>query len=144
MLNACGGSDGGSENVEAIIESPNETVSEIESVSVEQALQEMDSLVATQDFSFTTKDNIEVIVELNDDQRAYISLYQEYQQLDSGRYYPDSASLVISGALQNGLFKQSFIGLNKQTQYLLEVWFYDGSEPLQQELIVDDNQLIWQ
>ena len=144
MLNACGGSSGESENAQGIIESPEETGSEVESVVAEQVLMEMDFLLAAQDFSFTTKENIEVRVELNDDKRAYISLYKKYQQLDSGRYYPDSKSLVIAGALQNGIFEQSFTSLNKQPQYLIEVWFYDGSEPQQQEIIVHNNQLIWQ
>ncbi|MFT6926261.1 MAG: hypothetical protein ACJAZP_001871 [Psychromonas sp.] len=149
LLNACGGSGGESESASNILESSNETVSVVEPVAVESFVVEegqlqIDYLVAAQDFSFTTKETIEVIVELNDDQRAYISVYKDYQLLDSGRYYPDSASRVMGGALQNGSFTQSFTGLNKQSQYLLEVWFYDGSEPLQQEIYVDNNQLIWQ
>lgn len=128
MLNACGGE---SESVQS---------------AGEKAVVEIDSLVAAEDFSFTTKDNIEVIVELDDykEKRAYFSLYSEYQKLDSGRYYPESASRVMGKELQNGILNESFIGLNNQQLYLLEVWLYDGSEPLQKELSVNNNQLIWQ
>jgi hypothetical protein len=142
MLNACGGG-GESEGTKNMPESASESSADLESASAEEAQLAIDSLVAVEGFSFTTKDTIEVIVELNDHQRAYVSVYSDYQQLDSDRYYPDSASRVLGGALQNGIFKQSFTGLNKQQQYLIQVWFYDGREPLEKELSVDNKQLIW-
>ena len=47
-------------------------------------------------------------------QCAYVSVYSAYQRLDSERYYPDATSRLIAGALQDGSFTQSFIGLNNQ------------------------------
>ena len=136
ILSGCGGSGGGDaqENTELQLE------------QAEAVTTTMDSLVAAEDFSFTSKKQIQVILELNDyqDQRAFVSVYREYQQLDSGRYYPDSASRVISGQLQSGIFNESFTALDNQPEYLIEVWFYDGREPLQKELSVNNNQLIWQ
>ena len=76
-------------------------------------------------------------------QRAYVSIYRKYQLLDSGRYYPDSTSRVIAGALQNGIFKQSFIGFNNQQKYLIEICFYDARVPIQRELLLKNNHLIW-
>ena len=136
ILSGCGGSGGGDaqENAELQLE------------QAEAVTTTMDSLVAAEDFSFTSKKQIQVILELNDyqDQRAFVSVYREYQLLDSGRYYPDSASRVISGQLQSGIFNESFTALDNQQEYLIEVWFYDGREPLQKELSVNNNQLIWQ
>ena len=136
ILSGCGGSGGGDaqENAELQLE------------QAEAVTTTMDSLVAAEDFSFTSKKQIQVILELNyyQDQRAFVSVYREYQQLDSGRYYPDSASRVISGQLQSGIFNESFTALDNQQEYLIEVWFYDGREPLQKELSVNNNQLIWQ
>lgn len=149
-INACGGSGGGSEDTALVIsESSVAAVTEeiaVEPIAVEQAVPEMRDLVAADGFTFTSKNNIQLQIILKDyqRQRAYVSLYSTYQQLPSGRYYPDSASRVIGGALQNGEFTQSFVGLNNQPKYLIEIWFYDGLEPLQKELLVSNKQLIWQ
>lgn len=141
ILSACGGSGGGND------ESLNEQISEAVKVGaepVEEVVLDMDSLVAAQDFSFTSKNRIQVSLELNDyeNQPAYVSIYRKYQRLDSGRYYPDSTSRVIAGALQKGVFKQSFIGVNNKQKYLLEIWFYDARAPIQKELILNNDQLM--
>ncbi|MFQ3175149.1 MAG: hypothetical protein ACI93H_000131 [Psychromonas sp.] len=141
MLNACGGESDGTISFDN-----GSTAADIESAAVAKAKLAIDSLVAAEGFSFTTKETIEVIVDINADplQRTFVSVYRDYQQLASGRYYPNSDSRILDGELQNGIFKQSFIGLNNQQQYLLQVWFNDGSDPLEQELSVNNNQLIWQ
>ena len=143
ILGGCGGAGGSAESTENKESAAGEPL--VFAEPVEQAVLEMDSLVAAEDFTFTSKNQIQVLVELSAYQelRSYVSLYREYQQLDSGRYYPDPASRVISGVLQNGIFAQSFTGLNNQQQYLIEVWFYDGREPLQKALSVNENQLLW-
>lgn len=145
MLSACGGSGGGSESATSVISETPEPIADIQPVEAEQSVIEMQELVAADGFTFTTKNAVQLQLALNDyqQQRAYVSLYSAYQQLPSGRYYPDPASRVIGGALQNGTFAQSFIGLNNQQQYLLEVWFYDSREPLQKELSVKNKQLLW-
>jgi len=142
LLSGCG-SGGETESLVSVDPAP--VAPDIEPAAEEVPL-EMRELVAAQDFSFTTKNNIQVDIALNDyqDQRAYLSIYSVYQRLDSGRYYPDSASRVIGGALQRGMFEHVFIGLNNQQQYLIEVWFYDGREPLQKVLPVNNKQLRWQ
>ena len=108
-------------------------------ISAEQAQLAMQKLVVADDFTFTTKNTIEVRLDLSEyqNQRAYISLYSHYQALNSEDYYPDPTSRVLSGALVGNIFSQSFIGFNNQQQYLLEVWFYDGRNPLQKVLILD-------
>ncbi|MFT6984550.1 MAG: hypothetical protein ACJAT7_000347 [Psychromonas sp.] len=142
LLSACGGSGGETQSpvvVDSVIDSA------VESISTEEAPLAIHELVATRDFSFTTKTEIEVEIVLNDyqDQRAYVSIYSIYQRLDSGRYYPDSASKVIDGGLLQGEFRQAFIGLNNQQHYLAEVWLYDGSDPLQKELFLNNSDLTW-
>lgn len=133
IVSGCGGSGGGDAQENA----------ELQAQPAAEAA--MDSLVAAEGFAFTSKQQIQVRLALSayQDQRAFVSVYRAYQYLDSGRYYPDSASRVISGPLQSGIFNASFTALDKQQQYLVEVWFYDGREPLQNELSVNNKQLIW-
>jgi hypothetical protein len=137
LLSGCG-SGGETENSVVVDSSVEQKPAEAEPL-------EMNALVAEANFRFTTKTNVQVKITLNDyqDQRAYVSIYSGYHHLDSGRYYPDSATKIIAGALQKGMFSQAFIGLNNQQQYLVEVWLYDGSEPLQKELLLNNSQLTW-
>lgn len=112
---------------------------------------EMSALFAEPDFNFTRKQQIQVALDLSEyldlniDQgkRAYISIYCNYQLLQSVLFYPDSASRVLSGVLQDGKFNSAFVGLNNQSVYLVEVWFYDGEQPIQKEQRVNGNLLAW-
>jgi hypothetical protein len=141
FIYGCGGSEGGSSSNEdsqaSVVESSEEAVL--------IATVEMDDLLAEEDFNFTSKNQIEVSLSLADYQyeRGYISIYSGYQQLDSGDYYPDSTSRVIAGAVVAGEFAQSFVSSTNNQQYLLEIWSYDGQPPMQKELFLQDNKLIW-
>lgn len=111
---------------------------------------EMSELRATADFNFSDKKQVTVsldlttVLELNQQtgERAYISIYAEYQLL-AGRFYPDSSTRVLAGELQNGLFNHSFVALNNQSSYLIEVWFYNGETALQKEQQIIGNNLSW-
>jgi hypothetical protein len=144
-VNGCGGSGGGDSTESGNnTEEGNNEVNVVEEESVTEPRLTMDSLVAAEDFKFISKNKIQLVLALtNEQQRAYVSVYSKYQLLDSGDYYPDPVSKVVAGALQDGIYKESFTGLNNQQQYLIEVWFYDGSDPLQKELMVNDNRLLW-
>lgn len=155
MLIGCGGSDGessgadgGTGGASAAIEDKQVTPAAVD--SVKSAL-EMSELYADPDFDFSSKETVLSSLNLSDStllnaaqkQRAYVSIYRDYQLLPSGRYHPDANSRVLSGALVDGVFDNSFIGLNNQSTYLIEVWFYDGELPLQKEVTVMDGHLTW-
>lgn len=105
----------------------------------------MADLNISEDFTFTTKAEVLLIVDLPiyKEQRAQISLYQNYQQLENLSFHPDSNSKILSGALKNGAFEQVFYALNNQERYLLEVWFYNKKPPLQKELVLTNYELHW-
>lgn len=144
LVTGCGGSGGGGSSVEPQ-QVTIDQVMDVESEPVESTSLAMVDLVANEDFTFANKNQVDVLLELPEynTQRGYVSVYKAYQQLDSDRFYPDSTSRVISGALVNGLFEQSFASINNQQQYLIEVWFYDGQEPIQKVLALAGNQLIF-
>lgn len=152
LLTACGGGGGGSSSADInVTDSSNTSIDNAEITTTEaiesvQTLSlEMDDLVATEDFSFTSKQKVQVFLELTDlqQERAYVSIYSNYMLLDSGRFYPDSSSRVISGALDAGTFSESFTAVKQQSEYLIEIWFYDGSEPQQEVITLTNNELIW-
>ncbi|NRA54068.1 MAG: hypothetical protein HRU23_07985 [Gammaproteobacteria bacterium] len=132
-LISCGGSDDSAANSSSAEQSAD-------------AVLDINQLVAANDFSFTTKSTIEVEIDLAQysDQRAYLNIYRSYQLLDSGQYYPDPASRILASALTDGKINHSFIGLQQQGEYLIEIWRYDGQQPHQQTVTVVDNRLTMQ
>ena len=131
-LSGCGGGDDSSEEV-VVTPVPVDPVADI------------NALVASPKFSFTTKTKIAVNIDIvqNDNQRNHVNIYRDYQLMDDLRYLPNPASRVVSGSLVNGKFTHSFIGLNQQQQYLIEIWTFDGRAPLQRAITVNNNQLTW-
>ena len=158
LIGCGGGGSGGSDNssgsvsqtetlpaTEAVIEESNNVIE-----SHTQAELKMSELQAATNFAFSTKKEIEVNIDINTllaenallGERAYVSIYRDYALLPSGQFYPDSSSRVLSGNLSDGLFNQTFIALNNQSSYLIEVWFYNGEKPIQEELTLITNELI--
>lgn len=160
LVTACGGGGGGggdaatptndtasttdasSTNITPVVE-PRIVVTPTPAIAL--ATVTMQELVATEAFSFTTKQSIQVSVSLAEYEkdRAYISVYGDYQQLQSGRFFPDATSRTVAGNLQQGVFESSFLSLNQQPTFLVEVWFYDGQDALQKEITLVNNKLLW-
>jgi hypothetical protein len=154
LMISCGGGGGGGgssagadsnatdTNTDSVIPLISNNNSDTEST---QPAIEMQDLVASPKFLFTSKQAVEVSVSLSEYQlqRAYISVYDDYQQLPSGRFYPDSSSRTVAGDLQQGQFNNTFVSLTNQSTYLVEVWLYDGQDALQKELTLSDNKLLW-
>lgn len=144
---------GGGGDSETASTSNNETDID-EQVTVEtpaEATVDMSELKASDDFDFTSKEQIEVSFDISDvladnektGSRAYVSVYSDYTLLDSGQYYSNGSSRVVAGDLQDGAFNSSFTSLNDQSTYLIEVWFYNGDDPLQSVQSIVDNSLTW-
>ncbi len=145
LITACGG--GGSSSSAAIENGSDNSITignndAGAAISTQKTMQE---LVAADDFLFTSKEEVQVSVSLNEynNKRAYISVYGDYQQLPSGRYYPNAGSRTTAGNLEQGQFKSSFITHNEQPTFLVEVWLYDGQDAIQKELSLTNNKLTW-
>lgn len=72
-------------------------------------------------------------------QRSHLSVYKEYQAMTSGTYQAKYASKVASEALINGKAKMNFPVSDSQGNLLVEVWFYDGSDPVQHVISAEDS-----
>ncbi|GLS91279.1 hypothetical protein GCM10007916_23480 [Psychromonas marina] len=160
-LLGCGGGGGGSSSAgSASVDSDSTAVSTATQITtpvveqldvVESEALRMSELIASDDFQFTSKQQVNVSLDLDNllaannqtDARAYVSVYSQYQLLPSGQYYPDASSRVVAGDLQNGQFNQDFIAFNDSDSYLIEVWFYDGEPALQKQQVLLNNQLTW-
>lgn len=144
FITACGGEGDTKTEIDPLIPVGTTDNGQQGTVNV-HATKTMQELVAAEDFLFTTKQSIHVSISLPEyeTERAYISVYRDYQLLPSGRYYPDASSRIIAGNLKRGEFESRFVALNKQAKFLVEVWFYDGQDALQKEVYLVNNELIW-
>ncbi len=104
------------------------------------------ALIAPADFNFSPDRQVTLQVALDEliDQRAYFSLYQDYYQHQDGSFSPNYASRVVASALSQGKLDISLSLGKAHTSYLAEIWFYDGRDPLQQIISVEQNRLTWQ
>ncbi|WP_264877237.1 hypothetical protein [Vibrio agarivorans] len=147
-LIGCGGGGGGSaapaqaaeDTAEAVAEETTEVVEEVESV-VESTAQSMQDLVIPDGFSFDpiTEMNIDIDISNLSTQRAYVSIYSEYEETDSGTLAPSGDHKLAGQALEAGMGNIDIVYADGVEKVLAEIWFYDGSDPIQKELTIDDN-----
>lgn len=149
-----GGSGGGTATtpVDTVIAENNETmVNSVENIQVADTELAMNELIASDNFTFTNKQKINVELDLTQlltdnnqtGQRAYVSIYADYQLLPSGEIFPQSSTRVLAGDLINGQFNHDFVAMNNQNEYLIEIWFYNGQPAIQKQEKVIANRLTW-
>lgn len=164
LLTACGGNEEENKTNSTVqeetydifseLEVPiiNETVAQLtENIATdnlsenEEKAFDMDTLVAAENFDFINKEEITVTLNFAEykDKRGYISVYQAYRTIEDGKLFPLADSRVLAGSLIDGEFRKSFTNLNNTQQFLIELWFYDGTKPIQTEITVVNSQLTW-
>lgn len=140
-----GGSTGGSTGSVGT-STPVSSGSDVAAVSeTEVELRTMSELSIPDGFSFNPVMGHQFDVDLSalSTDRAYISIYSEFTQNDDGSYTPNYNSRVTSSSLSAGIASLDFCISEAQNQVLAEVWYYDGSEPIQQTFTQSDNAWIW-
>ncbi|MFV8452063.1 hypothetical protein ACNO65_18690 [Vibrio campbellii] len=74
-------------------------------------------------------------------QRAQLSLYKQFSEDNAGNYRAHYASKVVSVPLASGKVDFDFNVSDSQKDLLVEIWFYDGSEPVKRVISVNDTSL---
>ena len=74
-------------------------------------------------------------------QRAQLSLYKQFSEDNAGNYRAHYASKVVSVPLTSGKVDFDFNVSDSQKDLLVEIWFYDGSEPVKRVISVNDTSL---
>lgn len=74
-------------------------------------------------------------------QRAQLSLYKQFSEDNAGNYRAHYASKVVSVPLTSGKVDFDFNVSDNQKDLLVEIWFYDGSEPVKRVISVNDTSL---
>ncbi|EKO3865676.1 hypothetical protein JFR02_004860 [Vibrio harveyi] len=75
-------------------------------------------------------------------QRAHLSVYKDFKESSSGKYDAKYPSKVASVPLNNGTANFDFNVSDSQGNLLVEIWFYDGSDPIQKVISSGDSNWI--
>lgn len=106
-------------------------------------LRYMNELVVPENFDYNPVEGhvFDIDISSYSTNRAYVSIYGQFEQNADGSYTPVYNSKLTAGSLNNGVAKLDFCIKESQASLLAEVWFYDGSSPLQKTL--NGNQSSW-
>ncbi|WGV98149.1 hypothetical protein QF117_04635 [Vibrio sp. YMD68] len=150
FLLACGGGGDGGDSTPAnktiTAEEQDESVGSAGSIENTLAVQR-----TTQDLSIPDGFSFNPVVEYTFDvdisaystQRAYVSVYGDYVPLPNGGFAPNFNSRITSTSLENGQAALEFFISDSQSSVLAEIWFYDGSDPIQYQFTPSQNSWIW-
>ncbi|CAH0529975.1 hypothetical protein [Vibrio hippocampi] len=150
LITACGGSGGGGSKssaspdpapeVAAIEEATEEVIEVIEPVVVS-----MQELQVPDEFDYQPFTDFTLDVDLSNEltQRAFVSVYTEFEQGESGSWTANYDSKVASQSLSNGQASLSFTSAEHISQFLVEIWTYDGNAPQQKVLEGSSETLYW-
>ncbi|USD67857.1 hypothetical protein [Vibrio sp. SCSIO 43136] len=109
------------------------------------AIEVTTDLVAPNDFSYDPRQEATLNVDLSSsfNQKAYLSVYRVYDESAQGILAPDYGSRIVAMPLKDGKATAQITLAQSDETLLAEVWFYDGSEPLQLELDAQQSEWYW-
>ncbi|PML82169.1 hypothetical protein [Enterovibrio norvegicus] len=105
----------------------------------------MSETVVPDDFSYNP------VLELNFDvdirgysvSPAYISLYGEFTENDDGTFTANYNSRITSAPVEDGEATLDYVSSDSQYYVLAEVWFYDGTSPVQKRIPNTESSWVW-
>ncbi|MEI8607637.1 hypothetical protein P4S70_00205 [Enterovibrio sp. Hal110] len=74
---------------------------------------------------------------------AYISLYGEFTENDDGSFTADYNSRITSAPVEDGEATLDYVSSDSQYYVLAEVWFYDGTSPVQKRIPNTEASWTW-
>ncbi|GEM77321.1 hypothetical protein [Vibrio sagamiensis] len=134
VLTACGGDGGSSGSTAPPVSITPETQPEVT----------MTDLVIPVDFDFNpiTESSLEIDISGLTTQRAHLSVYKTFTSDSDMGYVANYASKVASVPLDNGVANFDYIISDNQGEMLVEIWFYDGSEPIQKVISAGNSSVV--
>ncbi|UQA54297.1 MULTISPECIES: hypothetical protein [Vibrio] len=143
-LTACGGGGGGGGGSSSDDDSstpppaPPPTT-----VTVPEEETTMQDLVVPEGFNYNPVKEGTLSVDISgfSSQRAHLSLYKDFQEDGAGNYKANYPSKVASIPLSNGQADFDFNISDSQGDLLVEIWFYDGTDPIRRVISTSDTSL---
>jgi len=134
LLTACGGGDGGGDSGGST-STPAATL----------VPTTMEELVVPDGFDYNPVGSYQMSIDISDTstERAFVSVYSRYNTRSDNTLKPDYSSKVVASSLANGKLELNFSAPNVNESMLVEIWFYNGEDPLQQTFSTSQSQITW-
>ena len=96
-------------------------------------------LVAPKDMKFISHKSIKLAVDINNQGGgpAYLSVYSNYQHTDNNRWKINHDSRILASSMASSQVNHDFAIPQHLKKLLVQVWFYDGRNPLTKEVEID-------
>lgn len=141
-LVGCGGGGGSSSGPESTATHAAQPSSEAQAINEEQTANEEQLLgeavksgtaviSVPAGFNFSTSYTVAVDVDISNrtTDRAYLSLCDDYTQLEDDSFVVNYENCSIRTALESGVYESSLTLANNTSQMLSIIWFYTGETP---------------
>lgn len=130
-LIACGGGDSGSSSGPSNSDKP---------VTVKT-----EDLLAPDDFTFNPITLQKLTIDLSGSlpERTHVSVYSLFSEVGKENYIVNYDSKIIDSAMTNGQLTLEFSLAESQSEIVVEIWSYDGSQPLQKMFEINGEALVW-
>lgn len=136
-LSGCGGGDGGGST-----STPGGSQTPATSNGEPQLMTELN---VPDGFSYNPVESVELDVDISaiTTKRAFLSLYRNYDTVNDQAMKPDYSSRITAISLINGSAEINLEIADSQESVLGEIWFYDGSAPIQKLFYTDQKNWEW-
>lgn len=105
----------------------------------------MEDLSIPDDFDYQPVEAYSLIVDASNDVtgRAFVTVYTEFSEQASGELEPNYESKVASQALSNGKAELKFNAAEHVGSFLVEIWTYDGNDPVKKLVSASSANIAW-
>jgi hypothetical protein len=142
LIVGCGGGGGGSDSGSSVSTPPATVPAPPVSLETERT---MEDLSIPDDFDYQPIKSYSLSIDASNDVqgRAFVSVYTEFFENATGEWEPNYDSKVASQSLQDGKAELSFNAAEHVGAFLVEIWTYDGNDPVKKRVDASSENLTW-
>lgn len=115
-------------------------------VVTENSITSTSQLIAPKNMKFISHKNINLAVDIENQGGgpAYLSVYVNYKQNGNNSWEVNHDSRILASSMTSSLMSHNFATPQHIQKLLVQIWFYDGREPLSEEVEIKNQiNLIW-
>ncbi|OEE66709.1 hypothetical protein A1OO_13140 [Enterovibrio norvegicus FF-33] len=137
-------SNGTSNPTPTVLTGANPEVVDIPPTVTSDATQ-MSEMVVPNGFSYdpVVSQSLEVDISSYSISQAYVSIYGGFVENPDGSYSADYNSRITAKTLESGFGDVDYLLADSQYYMLAEVFFYDGTTPIQMRITNEQTQWVW-